>query len=189
MFKYIILILFFICSNLNAQESEHPTTFKFTRDAEPQARVGYWSRLNDYVVVEVNGSAEENYRRVLNYVKSVYKNPEEVIVAESENRFIKISGFAPGLYYMGIGGYVGIRYNLTIFVKENKMKIKINSMERYFEEYGWIDFNGIVIHKSNGKPKKRVFGKTDKDIEDYFNGIVESLKNFKISGKKSLDDW
>jgi hypothetical protein len=40
----------------------------------------------------------------------------------------------------------------------------------------WDDLKGLYLHSKNGKPKKTMFGITDKKIENHFNAILEVLK-------------
>lgn len=197
-------LLFFAAIHISAQNTEtvHPTVFKYSKAKEPTQFIGWPSSLNNYVVVESEGTAEENYIKVMDYIKTVYKNPEEVIISESKNKFIKINGVGSLIYYQNVmfmGKNYDIRYNLTILVKQGKMKVEITSLEYLIPVdtvnintgiHGWRSLNSIYIHKTNGKPKKRVFGKTDVNIEKYFNSLVNGMVKYEVLGKESSkSDW
>lgn len=204
---FIVLAIF--CLKLNAQETQnHPDKFQYSRVEKPFSKLlGWESKLNEYVVVESPGSAEENYENFLDFIKITFNNPKNVIETSSENKFIKINGIAEKLYYESIlpltAETYDVRYELTVFFKNNRMKIEINSME-YCQLYTtykdperlrgeeiveeWNTLDNIYVYSSNGKPKKRVLGKTDTYIEKYFNGLVDSFLDYSNSMKED-SDW
>lgn len=199
--KQITLLFFTLLCFLNSysQQTEHPIKFKYHKAEEPTKMIGWKSTLNDYVVVQSKGTAEENYIKVIDYLKTIYKNPKEVIIAESENKFVKIKGFTSNLYYrniMFIPYTNDVRYRMSFLVKSDRIKIEISSLEYFIPINstnintinGWQPLEEIYVHKSNGKPKKRMFGKTDTLIEDYFNSIVDGLINYKVLDK-TTSDW
>lgn len=212
------LLIFF---NINAQEKkQHPAIFKYQQLEEPTNKLSGWaSRLNNYIVVQSPGTVEENYTKIMDFIKVTYSNPDQVIDVTSENKFIRIKGLAPGLYYTSslplMSDRNDIRYTMTIYVKENRMKVELNSMEyksvstdyevpsRYrdlpldkvpqglikeVEVVKWNTLGKIYLHKYSGKPKKRVFGKTDAYIENYFNGLVGAFLKYSKSMSKD-SDW
>ena len=197
--KLFITTIALFATALSFAQDSHPTEFKFippTNDT-PTSVAGKFSRLNtDYVVLESNGTADENYQKVLNFIKTSYKNPEEVIVAESENKFVKISGAASNLTAMinfGITTSFDIRYNMTFYVKDDKIKIDLSSIEQYlpasqFSSGGWAPFNGMATHKNNNKMKLGLVPYVNA-FQNYFNGLAKGAATFELSSVVSNDKW
>lgn len=207
--KTLFIILAILCLKLNAQETQsHPNKFKYIRAETPSNKLlGWESKLNEYIVVESPGSAEENYENFLDFIKVTFNNPKSVIETSSENKFIKINGLAEKLYYESLlpltAETYDVRYELTVFFKNNRMKIEINSME-YCQLYTtyrdperllgeetveeWKTLENIYVYSVKGKPKRRVIGKTDTYIENYFNGLVASFLDYSNSMKEE-SDW
>jgi hypothetical protein len=77
--KKILLVLLMLAGFYsNAQETE----FKFAKEG-----------FTDYVVGTVEGkTAQELYKKTLDWVSVTYKNPKEVIKAQIENDYIRIEG-------------------------------------------------------------------------------------------------
>ncbi len=212
-------ILLSVCT-LTAQKKQHPSVFKFVKTDEPSNKLlGWESVLNNYVIVKSPGTVEENYAKIIDFIKVTYSNPEDVIDVTSENKFVRIKGLAPDLYYTSslplLSEKHDVRYTMTIYIKADRMKVELNSMEyktidndyevpaRYkdiplrkvpielvkqIEVENWHPLRKIYVYKSSGKPKKRVLGKTDTYIENYFNGLVKMFKNYSKS-MSSDSDW
>ena len=70
--KKIILFTFLISGILNAQETE----FTFTPE----------KGMTDYIVTTVDGkTAPEIYKKIIDWIKITYKNPDKVILSTIEN--------------------------------------------------------------------------------------------------------
>jgi hypothetical protein len=194
--KLLLLSALLIFAFGFGQEHKHPVKFKYELTNElsnsklPYLK-GYLSKINNYVVIELEGSQDENYIKVLDYINLNFKNPQNVIVSKLENRYIKINGTAKDLYRQWKAGVTfdfDIRYSIFFQVKENKIKIEINNLEWFDSGIGWRSItNGIVMHKISGKPRKSMLGTTDTRLEDYFNNIANQIKNYKTIN--SNDDW
>ena len=181
---------------------ESPTEFKFHLEGDPIGLLGSPSVLNDYVVITYDTTTNEttNYQRVYNWILETYKNPDEVIVGQSENQFIKINGFASNLYYRGMMlASEDVRYSISFRFKDNKVKMELTSMESYTPPNykanisgGWSTLNAIYVHKTNGQPKtakaRECVGVTDVMIEGYFNSLVYELTNYTTPTDNLIDD-
>ena len=180
---------------------ESPTEFKFHLEGDPIALLGSPSVMNDYVVItyDTTTTEEVNYQRVYNWILETYKNPDEVIVGQSENQFIKINGFAANLYYRGImTPSEDVRYSISFRFKGNKVKMEITSIESYTPPNykanisgGWRTLYAIYVHKTNGQPKtakaRECVGVTDVMIEGYFNSLVYELTNYTTPTANLID--
>lgn len=138
--------------------------------------------LNDYVVSEFNSvSKEEIYKKTINWVKETYKNPDEVMKMKIENEKIRINGIANKI--LNVKGYTyNLEYVIEISFKDDKYKFELITLTH---EQG-LDYKKIPNFKTEKKMIK-YYGKTPFDIEDYFNKLNLSLKDY-VNGK-SEDKW
>jgi len=197
--KVILGVVMTLTSLMSFGQTNHPTEFELVL-TEQKTAVGRLSVLNtDYVVVDLEGTAEENYKRVIDYINSTFKNPKEVIVAESENEYIKINGFAKNLEAvnsLGMLSFMDVKYTLTYFVKDGKMKVELGSIENYvpsaqYSVGGWYAWNGMATHKANGKEKPSMIP-FKQNFENYFNDFVTGVIEFESSNASIAltdNDW
>ncbi|UQD54998.1 DUF4468 domain-containing protein [Flavobacterium sp. K5-23] len=186
--KKILLLLFFASGIMNAQETE----FKFAKEG-----------FTDYVVGIVEGkTAQELYKKTLDWVSITYKNPKEVIKAQIENDYIRIEGSKSNMICMKALGMLtcnDVRYQIEISLKEGKYKFDLTKLEQYTppSKYtvisGWSEVglaNTSVYYKENGDLRS-LFKLYPTSIETEFNSLNTSLKDFlksdTIPSKKS--DW
>lgn len=138
--------------------------------------------LNDYVVTNVDMTTkEELYSKTINWIKETYKNPDLVLKMKIENEKVKIDAVAELVKVKN--SRVNLSYELEISFKDNKYKFEIISL-LYDSK---TDYKKIPNFKTDKKLLKN-FGTTPVDIENYFNGLNESLKNY-ISGKTKKSEW
>jgi len=199
--NYILTLVMLVLTTISYSQ-ESPTEFKFHLEGDPIGLLGSPSVLNDYVVITYDTTTNEttNYQRVYNWILETYKNPDEVIVGQSENQFIKINGFASNLYYRGMMlASEDVRYSISFRFKDNKVKMELTSMESYTPPNykanisgGWSTLNAIYVHKTNGQPKtakaRECVGVTDVMIEGYFNSLVYELTNYTTPTDNLIDD-
>ena len=182
-------------------QTEHPEKFKYELSEElvksgVQYLDGYLSKSNQYVVFSSSGKAEENYNKLIDFINKSFKNPSEVIVATSENNYVKINGFETDLlrkWKAGVTFDFDVRYTMTFSVKDDRIKAEINSMEWFNPTSSggnWISMtDGIVMHKKDGKPRKSMVGISDVKLENYFNSMIERIKEHQIDNNDTNDDW
>jgi len=197
--KKLLLLLLFI-PLMSISQNDHPTEFKYELTDELKNGSfgyvkGYLSKTNNYIVFESLGSIEDNYLKIIDYINFSYRNPEKVIAAKSENKYIRINGFAENLYKQWKGAVTfdfDIRYSLTFYVKKDRIKLEINNLEWFDSGIGWRSItDGIIMHTKSGKPRKSMVGTTDVRLENYFNNIKNQLISFKNNDliDSDKDDW
>jgi hypothetical protein len=148
----------------------------------------------EYLVLNFeNKNAQELYNKTIRYINETYKNPEEVIVGNIENEFVKFKTYQSNFARFK-NGFVkipwSINYTTTISFKDNKVKYEINSIDITNKENNNLYFSGggisFYIFKSrNGKLKME---DAKIGIENYFN---ENLNTFEVYVKDDTasDDW
>lgn len=174
--KKILLIMLLVSQLTNAQDKE----FKFDK-----------SGLTDYIVTDVpNKTKAEIYEKTINWIKTTYKNPESVIVAEIKDEYVKINGAATGLTtykMMGMIFNTSNKYTIEISVKDSKYKFDVIELKFYSEpsKYsagGWFDYSlnedtGNVHYKKTGEV--RAYHKTaENEVPRYFNELNRSLLDY-----------
>jgi hypothetical protein len=186
--KILIVLLMFVSFYSNAQETE----FKFTKEG-----------FTDYIVGTVEGkTAQELYKKTLDWVSITYKNPKEVIKAQIENDYIRIEGSKSNMLCMKVLGMQtcnDVRYQIEISLKDGKYKFDLIKLEQYLRpsQYtvtsGWSEVglaNTSFYYKDNGD-LKNIFKLYPPAIETEFNSLNTSLEDFlksdTIPSKKS--DW
>lgn len=192
--KKLLLLFLFLTGMMNAQETE------FTFDNS--------KGMTDFVVTNIEGkSAPEIYKKVIEWIKITYKNPDKVILSTIENEYIRFEGFSEVCYAVNVplmGKYnQDTKYQIEISVKEGKYKFDIISMENYntpsqYSRGGWVKntlFNGNIdkdfldknIYKKDGA--LRSYYKYINDVPAYFNDLNKSLIESFTSSVKKNDSW
>lgn len=185
--KVLLVLLMLVSFYSNAQETE----FKFTKEG-----------FTDFVITSVEGkTAQELYKKTLDWVSVTYKNPKEVIKAQIENDYIRIEGAKSGMLCMKSLGMLfcnDVRYQIEISLKDGKYKFDLTKLEQYtapsqYVSGGWSEVgiaNTSYFYKENGDLKS-LFKLYPTSIETEFNLLNTSLKEFlksdAIPSKKS--DW
>jgi hypothetical protein len=187
--KKILLLLFIVMSFYsNAQETE----FKFTKEG-----------FTDFVVGVVEGkTAQELYKKTIDWINVTYKNPKEVIKAQIGNDYIRLEGSKSNMLCMKSLGLLtcrDVRYQIEISLKDGRYKFDLIKLEEYTppSQYtvtsGWSEVgltNTSYYYKDNGNIKG-LFKLYPTAIETEFNSLNTSLKDFlksdTIPSKNS--DW
>jgi hypothetical protein len=193
--KKILLGLLFVTGLTNAQETE------FTFDNV--------KGMTDYVVTPVTGkTAPEIYKKVIEWIKVTYKNPDKVILSTIDNEYIRFEGSSQALYALNIVMlgkiYYDTKYEIEINVKEGKYKFDIVGMQNYItpSKYaigGWSD-NALFTGNSPKDFLDRSIYKKDGSIKNmwkylpvvppYFNELNKSLFESIINGSTDRkSDW
>jgi hypothetical protein len=139
--------------------------------------------LNDYVIINVpSKTKEEIFSETINWIKETYKNPDVVLKMQIENEKVRIDAIAKDLLKVR-NLASNLNYVVEISFKENKYKFELLSL--LYENS--TDYKRIPNFKTD-KKLIRNFGNTPTDIENYLNGLNESLKNY-ILGNLKEDNW
>lgn len=186
--KILLGLLMLVSFYSNAQ----PTEFKFTKEG-----------FTDYVVGIVEGkTAQELYKKTIDWINVTYKNPKEVIKAQIENDYIRIEGSKSNMLCiksLGMLNCSDVRYQIEISLKDGKYKFDLIKLEQYIapSQYtvtsGWSEIglaNTSGYYKENGE-LRNIFKLYPQAIESEFNSLNISLNDFlksnTIPSKKS--DW
>ncbi|WP_433834829.1 DUF4468 domain-containing protein [Flavobacterium anhuiense] len=190
--KKILFLILFVSGVANAQESEF--TFDNTKG------------MNDYIVTSVEGkSAQEIYKKVIEWIKITYKNPDKVILSTIENEYIRFEGSSETLFANHIPmlgkTYYPTKYQIEISVKDNKYKFDLISMQNYYtgNKYSAGGWTNNVIFNSNTKEGLDTYYKKDgslkslwkyiPEVPTYFNELNKSLLLSIQSTVKKNDNW
>lgn len=162
--------------------------------------------MTDFIVTPVEGkTAPEIYKKVIEWIKVTYKNPDKVLLSTIENDYIRIEGASDSFYSISsmLGRqYLNTKYQIEISVKDGRYKFDIISMQCYsnpsqYSAGGWSEnalFNGNMnsdalknIYKKDGT--LRSLWKYLPDVPAYFNDLNKSLRDYIISNIKKNDGW
>jgi hypothetical protein len=185
--KTVLVLLMSVCFYTNAQETE----FKFTKEG-----------FTDYVVIPIEGkTAQELYKKTLDWVSLTYKNPKEVIKAQIENDYIRIQGIKSNMLCvksLGISTCFDVRYEIEISLKDGKYKFDVTRIEQYsppsqYSSGGWVEFqltNFAPYFKESGEVRQ-MFKQYPEAFQSTFNDLNKDLetllKSNTIPSKKG--DW
>jgi len=140
-----------------------------------------------------NLEQNEIYSKTLNWIKTNYKNPNEVIKSTIENEMIRIEGTKiDWLCVSSLGASVcsNAIYSLQFNFKNGKYKIEIISLKASSNS-GSFDINldnGSIYYDKKGELKK--FTKdTPKAIFALFNEINSNLNDYLLGKNLKKDDW
>ena len=122
-----------------------------------------------------------------------FKNPEEVIKAQTEGTFIKING--AGSKISSAGATYSTKYTMTFKFKDGKMRIDVLSASMYVPApTGWTDMTSSItgeqLVKKNGKPmkaKNNFNAKTVSWANNNINVLINKLDVYESTGSNS--DW
>jgi len=192
--KKLQLLFLFLTGVMSAQETEF--TFDNTKG------------MTDFVVTNVEGKiAPEIYKKVIEWIKITYKNPDKVILSTIENEYVRFEGFSEVCYAMNVPlmgkNYYDTKYQIEISIKDGKYKFDLIGMENYitpsqYSRGGWTTntlFNGSIdkdfldknIYKKDGT--LRSYYKYINDVPQYFNDLNKSLVESITATVKKSDSW
>jgi hypothetical protein len=177
-----LLILFGFYSN--AQETE----FTFTAE----------KGMTDFIVTPVvSKTAPEIYKKVIEWLKINYKNPNEVILSTIENEYIRFEGVSDISKSKS-------KYQIEISIKDGKYKFDLISLQVYVgpnqmgTPVGWnnyyVNFNTNStkesrenMYKNDGSYKS--WCKNTPEIPAFFNELNKSLSESIVSTVIKSDGW
>ena len=163
--------------------------------------------MTDYIVGTVeNKTASDIYKKIIEWIKVTYKNPDKVILSTIDNEYVRFEGFSSTLWCvsaLGLKTCYNTKYQIEISVKEGKYKFDIIGMEYYISpsQYGsggWIDL-GIFTKNMTTKEQIDMIFKKDgtlrasfknaQDVPLYFNDLNKSLMEYIKSDSSAKSDW
>jgi len=145
------------------------------------------------ITLNVDGlSAAEIYKKSLDWVQETYKNPDEVLKTNIENKKIRINGFSP--YALTFRNVVeinwGVSYSLEISFKDDKCRYDYNINHFNNEDGGVITtMTYRNFYKKNGDIRKSYLPAVS-SLENTINDLLLNYYNY-ITGKTDAanDDW
>lgn len=192
--KKLQLLFLFFTGILSAQETEF--TFDNTRG------------MTDFIVVNVESkSATEIYKKVVEWIKVTYKNPDKVILSTIENEYVRFEGSSSAVYPVNVPlmgkSYQDTKYQIEISIKDGKYKFDLIGMENYispsqYSRGGWTpntlfdknvdkEYLDKFIYKKDGT--LRSYYKYINDVPVYFNDLNKSLVESITATVKKNDSW
>lgn len=178
--KLILGLLMAVSFYSNAQETE----FTFTAERG----------MTDFIVTPVEGkTAIEIYKKVIDWIKVTYKNPDKVILSTIENEYVRFEGISETLY-----SNLPAKYEIEISIKDGKYKFDLINMQcRPLNE--WMDAPIFYKQMNKEELEKRYVFKKDGTlrgdykfagkIPTYFNNLNKSLSESIVSTVKKSDGW
>ena len=192
--KKLQLLFLFLTGVMNAQETE------FTFDNS--------KGMTDFIVVNVESkSATEIYKKVIEWIKVTYKNPDKVILSTIENEYVRFEGSSIAVYPVNVPlmgkSYQDTKYQIEISIKDGKYKFDLIGMENYispsqYSRGGWTpntlfdknvdkEYLDKFIYKKDGT--LRSYYKYINDVPVYFNDLNKSLVESITAAVKKNDSW
>ena len=140
-----------------------------------------------YVVMDIKGSAKENYKKTISMINKMYNTPSEVIKAEIDGEYIRVQGVSD------LFRNLPSTHTLEFKFKQDKIRIKLLNITSRGSE-GMVNVIGFCTydksHKKDGKPKNRALN-YGKEVVNGMNGLLASIKEG-IKEGSSVDndnDW
>jgi len=172
--KVLVLLVTVLAFNLSSSQNK----FRMPTESEPYL-------ANQYVVLEIKGSVEDNYKKVLDYVNRSYNTPSEVIKSSTENKYIRIQGNSDIVIHKKL---VPITHHLEFHFKQDKIKITLLSLHTSTNVEITTHSQYSKLYKSNGKPKK-AFIKYSNDLVTGVNVLVDRFETGLVIEDSTNDDW
>lgn len=190
--KLIYLILLLLVSFSKAQ------TNKYLKIDSLGYHIG---EENKGAIIEIPGkSSAEIYKELLNYINKTYKNPDEVIKAQTQNSYLRfefvdynMAFFKRAWVNINIGG----KTSVEIDVKDGKVRISSITPTLYVNADDIANRQGFYItggmstnslYNKKLKPKKEMTkGEVKSQLENYYNLFIENIISFISETKKN--DW
>jgi len=190
--KIFYVLVLFVSIYSRAQEKE----FTFTAE----------KGMTDFVVTSIEDkTANDIYKKVIDWIKVKYKNPEKAILSKNENESVRFEGESETLYsYNSLLGrvYEKTKYQIEVSIKDGKYKFDLIGMQYYTPTNksvigGWKEISFLNKNLSKKEldelfQKDGTFKDTWKNLPEvpkFFNDLNISLKEYIISNTKKNDNW
>lgn len=192
--KKLQLLFLFLTGIMSAQETE------FTFDNS--------KGMTDFIVVNIESkSATEIYKKVIEWIKVTYKNPDKVILSTIENEYVRFEGSSSAVYPVNVPlmgkSYQDTKYQIEISIKDGKYKFDLIGMENYispsqYSRGGWTpntlfdknvdkEYLEKFIYKKDGTLKS--YYRYIMETPVYFNDLNKSLVESITAAVKKNDSW
>ncbi len=159
------------------------TEFKFTING-----------FTDYVVTPIQGkSAEELYKKTLEWILITYKNPKKVIVKQADNDFITIESFSNKLLLFNTNGknYYDAKYQIEISFKDGKYKFDVISVNLLnSKNKSDMDLKDLSEYYKKDGSLKTSYKYFPDNFAQFYNDLNNNLKDYLLDltiDKKN--DW
>lgn len=190
--KKTIILLLLVSGIATAQEKE------FTFDNI--------KGMSDFIVTNVDSkTAPEIYKKVIEWIKVTYKNPDKVILSTIDNEYVRFEGSSDYLWCinsLGLKTCYLTKYQIEISMKDGRYKFDLIGLEYYinpsqYSRGGWNDASFFSkpstpeqltgIYKKDGSLRSAF--KDVQDIPLYFNNLNKALFEFINSQSPAKGDW
>ena len=165
----------------------------------PQGFVNADDNEKTYVVVEMPGTQAELYAKAKTAVTSMWNSPKDAMSYDEPN-IIVVNGYSQNAAHFkkwGRDNVFGMEYRLQIQFKDGRIRIDAPAIGRldYANGQGTMLIeagdNSTSQHitrafEKNGKVR---FPDFNKNVEDYFNGLVATLIDKMKNGVSNDEDW
>jgi len=170
----LVLAVLGITLSMNAQNE----TFTVPSEKGEELR-------GQYVVLNIKGSAKENYSKVITMINKMYNTPSEVIKSQIENEYIRIEGVSN--LFRGLPSTHTIEFNF----KQDKIRIKLLNItskgsEGIVNVINYCTYN--KSHNKQGKPKNRLV-KYSTEVVSGVNKLVSGIMLEISKDNSSSEDW
>ena len=176
--KYLLIVIAIVTSNVLLSQ-EIPKLKLTPKGIEP-------------VTLNVGGlSASEIYMKSLDWVQETYKNPNEVLKANIENKMIRIVGFSPDAlsFKSVVVNNWGVSYTLEISFKDGRCRYDYNINYFTGSDGGRAVVTYVDFYKKNGDIRKPYLPAVS-SLEKTMNDLIKNYYDY-VTGKTdgSNDDW
>lgn len=153
-----------------------------------------------YVVVNVDKTQAELYKKTLGWISHTYDTPSSVIKSQIENEYIRFTGIEKGLYrqpFMGSTQDFDIKYEIEISFKDGKYKFELVGLEISYtvgeRPHIWTTSTKAGVFNGNDYNKKgelKAYAKYFHEVPEYFNKLnINLLKYLEGETSKTKSDW
>lgn len=179
----LTLLLILLSFLTNAQE----TQFTFNNE----------KGMTDFIITPVEGkTAPEIYKKIIDWIKITYKNPDSVILSTIENEYVRFEGVSNSVYALNIPlsgkTYDRAKYQIEISIKDSKYKFDLIDLKTYTQPNsispgGWRD---QVLFTSNSTEKQiSPYFKNDGTLKNLFKYYSEVPNYFNNLNKSILEQF
>lgn len=185
--KKLFLLFIFISGFAFGQEK-----FEFTKD----------KGLSQFVITQIpDKSAAEIYTKVNDWLQKTYKNPDYVLKGAVVDDYVRFEGVNNEVMCQNpenkfIFFCTKIKYEIEIYVKDNKYKFSVINLLKYsvgsgtYFPAGWekLDQTGPIIYTKKGE-LKGVY-KQLVNLPPFFDGLNNSLKEYILNeSAEQKENW
>lgn len=165
----------------------------------PQGFVNADDNEKTYVVVEIPGTQAELYAKAKTAITSMWNSPKDAM-SYNEPDIIVINGFSPTAAHFkkwGRDNVADMTYRLQVQFKDGRIRIDAPVIGQLIFAGGQGSMlieagdNSTMSHivRAFDKKGKVRFPDFNKNVEDYFNGIIATLIEKMKNGAASDEDW